>query len=86
MAQKMTTKKIASLQGAKNCTFLEALTLHFQVSAISAQRAQKKTEISKFIRKRQKNDKEMTMLRDMYDIFATCKIVMCCHFLFLFVI
>jgi len=42
MAQKMTTKKIASLQGAKNCTFLEALTLHFQVSAILAQRAQKK--------------------------------------------
>jgi phosphoribosylcarboxyaminoimidazole (NCAIR) mutase len=51
MAQKMTTKKIARLQVAKNCTFLEALSLHFQVSVISAQRAQKKTEISKFIRK-----------------------------------
>jgi hypothetical protein len=51
MAQKMTTKQIASLQVAKNCIFLEALSSFFQVSVISAQRAQKKAEISKFVRK-----------------------------------
>ena len=79
----------------KNCKFADCKKLRFSwgidVTFLSFRhfgttRSKKKTDILKFIRKRQKNDKEMTMLRDMYDIFATCKIVMCCHLLFLFII
>lgn len=47
----MTIKKNASMQVARNCIFLEALSVFFQVSVISAQRAQKKAKISKFVRK-----------------------------------